>query len=77
MPSKDTKILVFNQYQKSYTAPFAIYADLEYLIENTDGYKNNAENSFTTKVGEHNPSGFYMSQISSFESIENKHCLQS
>ena len=29
MPSEDTKILEFNQYQKSDKAPFIIYADLE------------------------------------------------
>ena len=28
MPSEDTKILEFNQYQKSDKAPFIIYADL-------------------------------------------------
>ena len=33
MPSKDTKVLEFNQYQKSDKAPFVIYADLECIIE--------------------------------------------
>ena len=33
MPSEDSKILEFNQYQKSYKAPFIIYADLECTIE--------------------------------------------
>ena len=33
MPSKDTKMLEFNQYQKSDKAPFIIYADLECIIE--------------------------------------------
>ena len=33
MPSEDTKILEFNQYQKSDKAPFIIYADLECIIE--------------------------------------------
>ena len=49
---EDTKILEFNQYQKSDKAPFIIYAGLEYLIGKIDGYKNNLENSFTTKVSE-------------------------
>ena len=31
--SEDTKVLEFNQNQKSYKAPFIIYADLEYLTE--------------------------------------------
>ena len=50
MPSEDTKILEFNQYQKSDKAPFIIYADLECLIEKIDGCKNNPENSYSTKV---------------------------
>ena len=35
--------------------------------------KNNPENSSSSKVSEHIPSGFSMSTISSFRSIENKH----
>ena len=50
-----------------------LYADLECLIEKTDGSKNNLQNSFTAKVGEHIPSGFLMSTIASFRSIENKY----
>ena len=33
MPFEDTKILKFNQYEKSDKAPFIIYADLECLME--------------------------------------------
>ena len=58
MHSEDTKILEFNQYEKSGKAPFIIYADLECLIEKIDGCKNNPDNLFTTKVGQHIPSGF-------------------
>ena len=67
-PFQDTKILEFNQYQKSNKALFIIYADLECIIEKIDGCKNNPENSC-----EHIPSGFSMSTISSFRSIENKY----
>ena len=73
VPSEDTKILQFNQYQKSDKAPFINYADLEGLIKKIDGCKNNPENSSTTNVSEHIPSGFSMSAISSFRSIQNKH----
>ena len=55
MTSEDTKILEFNQYQKSDKAPFIIYADLECLIEKIDGRKNNPETLFTTKASEHIP----------------------
>ena len=60
MPSKDTKILEFNQYQKSDKAPFIVHADLESLIEKIDECKNNSENLSATKVGEHSPSGFFL-----------------
>ena len=72
MPSENTNILEFNQYQKSDKSPFIIYADLKCILEKIDGYKNNPENSSTTKVSEHTPSGFSMSTISSFRRIENK-----
>ena len=73
MSSEDTKILEFNQYQKSDETPFIIYADLESLIENIDGCKSNLEKSSTAKVGEHIPLGFSMSTISPFKYRENKH----
>ena len=73
MPSEDTKILGLNQYQKSNKALFIIYANLECLTEKIGGCKNNPENSYTTRVSEHISSGFSMSTISSFKSIENKH----
>ena len=58
MSSEDTKILEFNQYQKSHKAPFIIYADLECILGKTDECKINPENSSTTKVEKHIPSGF-------------------
>ena len=69
---EDTKILQFNQYKTSDKAPFIIYTDLECIIEKIDGFKNNPENSSTTKVSQHIPSGFSMSTISSFRSTENR-----
>ena len=41
-------------------------------MEKIDGRKNNSGNSSTEKVGEHIPSGFSMSTLSSFKRIENK-----
>ena len=79
MISEDSKILEINQYQRSDNLPFIIYADLECMIERINGRNNpeyssnNPENSSTTKVSEHNPSGFSMSTKSSFRSIENNH----
>ena len=44
MPFEDTKILEFNQYQKSNKAPFIIYADIVCIIKKIGGCKNNPEN---------------------------------
>ena len=73
MPSEDTKMVEFNQYQKFDKSPFIIYADLEYLIEKNDRCKNNPEISTIANVGEHIPSGFSMTTILSFKNIEIKH----
>ena len=69
MPSEDTKIVEFNQYQKSGKTSLIIYGDLDCIIERNDGCKNNSENSFTTKVSKNSQSGFSMSTISSCRSI--------
>ena len=70
MPSDYTKIYEFNQFQKSYKAPFFIYADPECLLKTIYGCKKTPENSSTTKVGDHIPSGFLVSTIFSFKIIE-------
>ena len=36
MPSEDTNMLEFNQYQKSDKVPLIIYADLECIVEKID-----------------------------------------
>ena len=63
MPSEDTKIFEFNQYQKSDRAPFIIHANIDCLIERIDECKHNPEILFTSKVGERITSGFLMSTI--------------
>ena len=62
--------LIYQHFDK---VTLIIYADLACIIEKIDGYKKNPENSSTTKVSEHIPSGFSMFTTSSFRSIENKH----
>ena len=49
MPSADTNILEFTQYQESEKTPFTIYTDLESLIEKIDRSKSNPS---TTKLSE-------------------------
>ena len=73
MLSENTKILQFNENQKSDKAPLVIYADLQCLTEKIDGCKNNPEISSTSKAGEHISSGFSISTASSLKSIEDKY----
>ena len=49
MPSEDTKILEFNNYQKSDKVPFNIFVDRVYIIEKIGGCKNNPENPLQQK----------------------------
>ena len=49
MPSEDTKILQFNQNQKTNKTPFITYTDLESSIGKIDGCKNNSENHLQQK----------------------------
>ena len=69
MPSDDTKILEFNQYQKSDNAPFIVYENYECIIEKTDRCKNNPENSSTAKASKHIPSGFPMSTYLQYKNL--------
>ena len=75
MPSEDTKVLKFIQYQKSNKVPSIIYADLECVIETIDECNNNPESSSTTRASKNIPSASSMSTISSVRSIENRHDL--
>ena len=55
MPSKDTKLLELNQFQKPDKAPFISHACLQCLTEKIGVCKNNPENLYTTNGGEHVP----------------------
>ena len=59
MPSQDTKALESDLYQKIDKARFIILSGFACLIEKSHERKNNLQNSFTTKVGKHIPSGFF------------------
>ena len=63
--SEDTKILEFNQYQKSDKTSFIIYAGLKYLARKIDGCKNDPKKSSKAQVDVNIPSSFSMPTISS------------
>ena len=57
MPEKDSKILKYNNEEKSMKVPFIIYADLESLLEKMSTCHNNPTKSSTTKINKHTASG--------------------
>ena len=58
---------------KSLMIPFVIYADLECLLVKHQSCQNNPDKSYTERKSIHEPSGYSLDLISSFDLKENKH----
>ena len=72
MPNKDTNKIRYKQGEKSIKLPFIIYANLECLLEKIDTCYNNPEESSTTKIKRHTPSGYSIFTHCSFDKSKNK-----
>ena len=72
MPTKDNNIIKYNHGQKSVRVPFIIYADLECLLEKMSTCINNRNESSTTKINKHTPSGYSIFTSCSFDGSKNK-----
>ena len=72
MPTKDNNIIKYNQGEKSIKLPFVIYADLEYLLEKMSICQNNPNESPTTEINKHAPSGYSIFTNCSFDQTKNK-----
>ena len=72
MPEDDNKILKYNHGEKPTRAPFAIYADLECLLEKMSTCRNNSEKSSTPNVKKHIPSGYSLLTCCSFDTTKTK-----
>ena len=72
MPNEDINIIKYNQGEKSIKLPFIIYADLECLLEKMSTCYNNPEESSTTKINKHTPSGYSLFTHCSFDKTKNK-----
>ena len=71
MPNKDNNTIEFNQ--KDYgKAPFVIYVDLECLLEKISTCYNNPEESSTTEINKHTPSGYSVFTNCLFDERKNK-----
>ena len=72
MPTKDNNIIKYNHGEKSMKVPFIIYADLECLLEKMSTCINKPNESSTTKINKHTPSGYSIFTSSSFDESKNK-----
>ena len=72
IPTKDNNIFKYNQGEKSIKLPFVIYADLECLLEKMSTCKNNPNESSTTEINKHTPSGYSLFTHCSFDKSKNK-----
>ena len=72
MPTKDNNIIKYNHGEKSMKVPFIIYADLECLLEKMSTCINKPNESSTTKINKHTPSGYSIFTSCSFDKSENK-----
>ena len=72
MPTKDNNTIKYNQGEKSIKLPFVFYADLECLLKKISTCQNNPNESSTTEINKHVPSGFSLFTHCSFDKSENK-----
>ena len=72
MPTKDNNTIKYNQGEKSIKLPFAIYADLECLLEKMSTCINNPNESSTTEINKHTPSAYSIFTSCSFDESRNK-----
>ena len=72
MPTKDNNTIKYNHGEKSMKLPFVIYVDLECLLEKISTCINNPNESSTTKINKHTPSGYSIFTHCSFDESRNK-----
>ena len=74
MPTKNNNIIKYNHGEKYIKLPFVIYADLECLLEKMSTCINNPNpnESSTTKINTHVPSGYSIFTHCSFDKSKNK-----
>ena len=72
MSTKDNNIIKYNHGEKSMKVPFILYADLECLLEKMSTCINNPNESSTTKINKHTPSGYSIFTSCSFNESKNK-----
>ena len=72
MPTKNNNVIKYNHGEISMKLPLVIYADLECLLEKMSTCINNPNESSTTKINKHTPSGYSIFTHCSFDKSKNK-----
>ena len=72
MPTNDNNTIKYNHGEKSIKLLFVVYTDLECLLEKMSTCSNNPEESSTTKINKHTPSGYSIFTHCSFDKSKSK-----
>ena len=72
MPIKGNNTIKYNHGEKSIKIPFTIYTDLECSLEKMSTCQNDPNESSTTKINKHTPSGYSLFTNCSFDESKNK-----
>ena len=72
MLNEDNRIIKYDQGEKSIKLPFVIYADLECLLKKKGTCQNIPNESSTTEINKHTPSGYSLYTRCSFDKSKNK-----
>ena len=72
MPTKNNNTIKYSHGEKSMKLPFVIYADLECLLEKMSTCINNPNESSSTEINKHVPSGYSIFTHCSFDESKNK-----
>ena len=73
MSTKLNKILEYSHGEKSLKTPFVIYIDLECLLLKQQPCQNNPNESYIERKAIHQPCGYSIDLVRSFDSKEDKH----
>ena len=72
MPTKHNKTVKYNYGEKSLKATFTIYADSECLLIKQQSCQNNPNESYTERKAMHEPCGYALILVCSFDKTKNK-----
>ena len=70
MPEEGS-LVKFHDAQYQFKTPFIMYTDFEAILEPMEGPAPNPEESYTTKINKHIPSGFCVYSKLAYEKVEN------